>query len=178
MHSNGASFGLIKYSELLSFFNAQDKTVEEIQKQEQLLSTPSPDSRHWASRSAFGLKSEQAVMKWFASTYPTATVEIANHPLLDFTITTQAHRVGVSVRATSLLSNIRNHIYALAGQYTLTRPSVENFIIVIVLQSEAKYISAQRFLARTAGSIAPTISVLAGYLSPSDEFMSPQKPTL
>lgn len=169
--SDGKDFHIVKFSQLLDLFGAEEQVVEEVRNKEiaqSIITRPT-------SIILLAMRAEQAVELWLRNRYSPRELTKNIQKFPDFIVVlSTGRRLGVEVKAFrhshtgAIWQRFRDVAYR--GYYEINEGNIDAFTAVFVAESDEKALEVALNMERLI-SQGPPINVVIGYLDSVGEFI-------
>ena len=169
--SEGKSFHIVKFSQLLDLFGAEEQLVEEVRKKE--IVQPATGSREdflWRVARA-----EQATEEWLVRRFSPITITKNEREFPDFKLElSSGKRLGVEIKTIRQPHNVplMHRDVAYRAYYEMNENRFDDFVLVFVAGAEDIAKESTRYLERRRRLPLPAIGLVVGYLDSDNNFIA------
>lgn len=168
--SDGNSFHILKFSELLDLFDVSKEVVEEVEIEEIQNKYQQLENRHKPEK--FYIQAETAIFNWLLNYYSAEEIEVVEHSFVDFVVQRKdGRRFGFIVKARTRPNQLRSSIKFLIERALeiSDKQNLDEIAIVIVYDDEEK-INFQLELPFFEKYFSERIGLIIGYLDELNMF--------
>lgn len=163
--SDGKSFHILKFSELLDLFGAEEEVVADVKNEELEIKHASYYER--AEREHFYIKAENAAYNWIINTFEISNIEVLGRSFIDFIVELKGgKRIGIIVKAVMTTNSIPSKLKTWRNEAlnSIHRIGVDDCVLMIVSNDSQKIDHYFNYILNDNFTHIENVEMILGYL--------------